>query len=164
MHVLVYGYTGVPIIVFPCQDSMCDNFENFGMIDVLQDYIDGGKIQLFSVDTVDKESWSDTWGDKGYRAWVQECYYRYIVDEVLPMVHEINGTGQLPLTLGCSLGATHAAIVFFRRPDLFGGVLPALPGGLESDELLLIGLILLLARSGEGSDVLPWLALLLFCK
>lgn len=117
MHVLVYGYTGVPIIVFPCQDSMCDNFENFGMIDVLQDYIDGGKIQLFSVDTVDKESWSDTWGDKGYRAWMQECYYRYIVDEVLPMVHEINGTGQLPLTLGCSLGATHAAIVFFRRPE-----------------------------------------------
>ena len=51
MHVLVYGYTGVPIIVFPCQDSMCDNFENFGMIDVLQDYIDGGKIQIFSVDT-----------------------------------------------------------------------------------------------------------------
>ena len=93
MHVLVYGYTGVPIIVFPCQDSMCDNFENFGMIDVLRDYIDGGKIQLFSVDTVDKESWSDTWGDKGYRAWVQECYYHYIVDEVLPMVHEINGTG-----------------------------------------------------------------------
>lgn len=123
MHVLVYGYTGVPIIVFPCQDSMCDNFENFGMIDVLQDYIDGGKIQLFSVDTVDKESWSDIWGDKGYRAWMQECYYHYIVDEVLPMVHEINGTGQLPLTLGCSLGATHAAIVFFRRPDLFGGVL-----------------------------------------
>ena len=78
---------------------------------------------FFSVDTVDKESWSDTWGDKGYRAWMQECYYRYIVDEVLPMVHEINGTGQLPLTLGCSLGATHAAIVFFRRPDMFGGVL-----------------------------------------
>lgn len=48
--------------------------------------------------------------------------------------------------------------------DLFGGVLPSLPGGLESDEFLLLGLILLLARSGEGADVLPWLALLLFCK
>lgn len=47
---------------------------------------------------------------------------------------------------------------------LFGGVLPTLPGGLEGDEFLLLGLILLLARSGEGSDVLPWLALLLFCK
>lgn len=46
----------------------------------------------------------------------------------------------------------------------FGGVLPTLPGGLEGDEFLLLGLILLLARSGEGSDVLPWLALLLFCK
>lgn len=48
--------------------------------------------------------------------------------------------------------------------DLFGGVLPSFPGGLEGDELLLLGLILLLARSGEGSDLLPWLALLLFCK
>lgn len=48
--------------------------------------------------------------------------------------------------------------------ELFGGVLPALPGGASGDELLLIGLILLLARSGEGADVLPWLALLLFCK
>ena len=47
---------------------------------------------------------------------------------------------------------------------LFGGVLPSLPGGLEGDEFLLLGLILLLARSGEGNDVLPWLALLLFCK
>lgn len=48
--------------------------------------------------------------------------------------------------------------------DLFGGALPVLPGGLEGDELLLVGLILLLARSGEGADILPWLALLLFCK
>lgn len=48
--------------------------------------------------------------------------------------------------------------------ELFGGVLPTLPGGAAGDELLLIGLILLLAHSGEGTDVLPWLALLLFCK
>lgn len=47
---------------------------------------------------------------------------------------------------------------------LFGGAMPTLPGGLSGDEFLLLGLILLLARSGEGADVLPWLALLLFCK
>lgn len=48
--------------------------------------------------------------------------------------------------------------------DLFGGVLPTLPGGLAGDELLLLGLILLLARSESGAETLPWLALLLFCK
>lgn len=123
MHVLVHGHAGVPMLVFPCQNSMCDNFENFGMIDNLSDYIENGQIQLFSVDTVDQESWSDVWGDKGHRSWIQECYYHYIVDEVVPLIREVNGTGQLPIATGCSLGATHAAIVGLRRPDLFEGVL-----------------------------------------
>jgi esterase/lipase superfamily enzyme len=123
MHVLVHGHAGVPILVFPCQDSMCDNFENFGMVDLLSDYIESGQIQLFSVDTVDRESWSDVWGDKGHRAWIQECYYHYIVDEVVPLIHEVSDSDQRPIATGCSLGATHAAIVFFRRPDLFEGVL-----------------------------------------
>ena len=37
------------------------------------------------------------------------------------------------------------------------------PGGLGFDELLLLGLILLLAHTGQSSDVILWLALLLFC-
>ncbi len=47
--------------------------------------------------------------------------------------------------------------------SLFSGPLSLL-GGLHFEELLLIGLILLLARSDQGSDVILWLALLLFCK
>ena len=123
MHLLVYGTGGTPVIVFPCQDGMCDNWESFNMMDTLQDYLEQGQIQLFCVDTVDKESWSDTNGDNWHRAWIQECYYHYIVDEVVPLVKEWNGTGKLPLVTGFSLGATHSAIVFLRRPDLFSGVL-----------------------------------------
>ncbi len=37
-------------------------------------------------------------------------------------------------------------------------------GGIRFEELLLIGLIILLARTEQGSDVILWLALLLFCK
>lgn len=122
MHILIHGQGGRPFLVFPCQDSMCDNFEAFGMIDTLSDYLESGQIQLFTVDTVDKESWSDIYGNKEHRAYIQECYYHYIVDEVVPLIHEINHTGLRPYTTGCSLGATHAAIVFFRRPDLFEGV------------------------------------------
>ncbi len=123
MHILVHGHGGVPVLAFPCQDSMCDNFEGFGMIDTLYGFIESGQIQVFTVDTVDKESWSDVYGDKGHRAWIQECYYRYIVDEALPYIREVNQTGIPPITTGCSLGATHAAIVFLRRPELFSGVL-----------------------------------------
>ena len=123
LHLLVYGETGTPLLAFPCQDGMCDNWESFDMPNVLADFIEQGQIQLFCVDTVDQESWSDKNGDKAHRAWVQDQYYHYIVDEVVPLIHEINGTGRRPIATGFSLGASHAAIVFFRRPDLFEGVL-----------------------------------------
>ena len=123
MHMLIYGTTGVPVLAFPCQDGKCDNWEGFHMPEVLQDYIDGGAIQLFCVDTIDTETWSDKDGNKAHRAWLQEQYYYYIVNEAIPFIMHKNGTGALPITTGCSLGATHAAIVFLRRPDLFSGVL-----------------------------------------
>ena len=123
MSIRIYGEKGTPVLVFPTQDAMSDNFENFGMIDTLSGYIESGKIQLFCVDTVDAATWSNVWGDKGWRAGRQESYYNYIVEEVLPFIAERNSTGILPLVTGCSLGGFHAAILFLRRPELFSGIL-----------------------------------------
>lgn len=122
MHMLVYGHSGLDILVFPCQDAMCDNYENFNMIKTLKNYIESGQIQLFCVDTVDQESWSDVHGDKEHRAYMQEQYYYYIVNEVVPFIKNTYHVEKL-ITNGCSLGATHAAITFLRRPDLFAGVI-----------------------------------------
>ena len=123
MTVRIYGTDGLPILVFPTQDAMSDNFENFGMIDTLKDFIDGGQIQLFCVDTVDCETWSNVWGDKVWRVLRQESYYRYIIEEVMPLIREKNSSVRLPIVTGCSLGGLHSAIVFLRRPELFGGML-----------------------------------------
>ena len=72
MHVMVYGHGGVPFLCFPTQDSMCRNYEDFGMTDQLADFIDSGRIQLFVVDTVDRESWSAKGGNPEWRAERQE--------------------------------------------------------------------------------------------
>lgn len=48
--------------------------------------------------------------------------------------------------------------------SIFTRALPFSSGGLNFEELLLIGLIILLARTEQESDVILWLALLLFCK
>ena len=132
MHLLVLGHGGVPVLAFPTQDSMCDNYENFHMTDVMSEELEQGKVQLFCVDTVDADSWSARGGDNGWRAWRQEQYYHYIVDEVVPLIMEWNQSGILPVPFGVSLGATHAAIVFLRRPDLFSGLL-AISGVYDAD-------------------------------
>ena len=121
MSIRIYGNGGTPILVFPTQDAMSDNFENFGMIETLKNFIDDEKIQLFCVDTVDVETWSNVWGDKVWRANRQESYYKYIIEEVLPLIREKNSN--LPIVTGCSLGGFHSAILFFRQPELFSGIL-----------------------------------------
>lgn len=131
MHMMIYGHDGLPLLAFPTQDSMCRNYEDFGMIDCLQDFLDEGRLRLFVVDTVDRESWSLRDGDKSARAARQEQYFHYIAEESVPFILGRTG-GQLPMTTGFSMGANHALILFLRRPDLFSGVL-ALSGVYDTD-------------------------------
>ncbi len=131
MHMMVYGHDGLPFLAFPTQDSMCHNLEEFGMIHCLSDYLENGRIRLFVVDTVDRESWSPKHWDNGQRAARQEQYFRYITEEAVPLILEWTG-GRLPMTTGMSMGANHALISFLRRPDLFSGVL-ALSGVYDTD-------------------------------
>ncbi len=131
MRVMIYGRGGVPFLGFPTQDSPCTNYEDFGLVDQLADYLDAGRMQLFVVDTVDAESWSLAGGDNETRAARQEQYHRYIVDEVVPLIRGINPSA-LPRVMGISLGANHAAVSFLRRPELFGGLM-ALSGVYDAD-------------------------------
>ena len=122
MHVIVYGEEGAyPVIAIPTQEAMADEWEGFGMIDALTPFLDEGKIQLFCVDTIDSDSWTSDSLPEEVRAANQEAYYHYLVDELLPEVHRRNSSTLRPLAVGCDLGATQAALLALRRPDLFEG-------------------------------------------
>ena len=122
-NVRVYGTGGVPVIAFPTQDGMADQWEGFGMVDALREWLESGQIQLFTVDTVDIRSWSNKHARKDFRARTQESYFHWITDEVQPMVRKVNGGPKLPLLTGCSMGGAHSAICLLRRPDLFSGMI-----------------------------------------
>ncbi len=125
----VYGHGGRPVLYIPCQDGRFFDFENFKMTDAWSPWIDSGQVMVFAVDTLDKETWSDRGGDPGWRIWRYEQWIWYLTEEMVPfirgMVNERNGWEGYPgvIAFGCSLGATHAANLFFRRPDLFDGLL-----------------------------------------
>ena len=120
LDVIVYGTAGQPVIVFAPQGQAPEGLEEAGLVDELSDYLEAGVIQLFCVTNVDGESWASD-GYAVERAERQEAYYQAVCDEVVPLVHEVNGTDARPLALGFDLGATHAAIFALRRPDLFQG-------------------------------------------
>lgn len=113
-----YGYSGKPVLVFPSQDGDCNQYESFGMIDVLSDFIEQGRIQVFCVGSVDLESWSDLNGNPRYRIEMQEKWFEHICYEMVPRIQYISWRSDIIVT-GCSMGGAHAGILFFRRPDLF---------------------------------------------
>lgn len=125
----VYGHSGRPVLFIPCQDGRFFDIENFHMIDVLAPWIDSGKMIVFSIDTIDKETWSNIHNDARWRILRHEQWFRYITDEMVPFMrqtaNERNGWTGYPgiMVFGCSLGATHAANLYFRRPDLFDRLL-----------------------------------------
>lgn len=138
MEFKVYGHSGQPILIFPCQDGRFYDFENFKMVDTVSDLIEDGVIQLFCCDSMDEESWSAFDKNPRQRILSHERWYHYIVDELVPRIlqinyeidknHYINGI----FTVGCSMGAAHAANFLFRNPDTFKATI-ALSGYYDSN-------------------------------
>lgn len=120
MEHAVIGHAGKVFVAFPPQNGHTWDFRNFGMVDTLRPWIDAGKLRVVCVDAVDEESWSDANGDGRYRAEMQEKWFHHIVDEVVPEYLE---WGDRAITVGCSMGGLHAANFYFRRPDLFDGMI-----------------------------------------
>lgn len=138
MEIKRYGHAGRPVLFIPCQDGRFYDFENFHMTDVWSPWLESGQAMVFSIDTADRESWSDKGGNPYDRIRRYEQWISYITQDVVPYIREtanyLNGWEGFPgiIVFGCSLGATHAVNLFYRFPDLFDGLL-ALSGIYTAD-------------------------------
>ena len=123
MEIAVYGYYGYALLLFPTSSSDYSEFERSSLIDSIADMIDSGTVKVFAINSVNKESWLNRNLLPEDKASRHQQYNHYIIDEVVPYINESCG-GNIPIiTSGASFGAFHAANTFFRRPDLFAGVI-----------------------------------------
>lgn len=137
MEFKVYGHRGKPVLFIPCQAGRFWDFESFKMIDTWAKWIEAGDVMVFSMDTIDGETWANKGGDGAYRSQQHERWYNYTIEELVPRIRTLSGERNFCdrgiMTFGCSMGAMHAANFFFRRPDIFDSVL-ALSGIYDSKD------------------------------
>jgi esterase/lipase superfamily enzyme len=119
MELKVYGHDGKGVIVFPTTSGKFYEYGDFGMVKACQPFIDRGEIKVFTIDSIDNQSWLNYSIHPDERAKRYIDYDRYIIQEVVPFVGS-HGT-QFPklMVTGSDLGATHAANFFFKHPDIF---------------------------------------------
>lgn len=122
MEMLVFGQDGLPVIVFPTSQGRFYEFEDRGMVGAVADKIEGRRVQLFCVDSVDGESWYNRNVPPRWKIARQVQYERYVVDEVVPLARKDRDRPHLT-TMGCSFGGYHAVNMSLRHPDIFTGCL-----------------------------------------
>jgi esterase/lipase superfamily enzyme len=134
MEMLVFGHSGLPVVVFPTSGGRFYEFEDRGMVDGLRDRVESGGVQLYCVDSVDSESWYNRDVSPRWRIARHVQYDNYIVYEVAPFIRQRNRNSNLA-ALGCSFGGFHAVNAALRHPDLFTGML-AMSGAFDLSNFL----------------------------
>lgn len=135
MEFKVYGSRGKLCFAFPPQNGRFWDFENFGMVECMRPWIEEGRIMLVCADGIDGESWSAKNDDPRHRIEMQEKWFRYITLELYPRARELGDVHGKGMLTGCSMGAVHSGIFFFRRPDLFDTVV-ALSGTYNANDFI----------------------------
>jgi esterase/lipase superfamily enzyme len=123
MEIVTYGHYGFPLLMFPTAAADYLEYERFLIIDTIKDYIEGGKLKVFSINSINRDGWMNKHIHPRDRAIKQVQYNQYVTEEVVPYIwHSCNGRVGI-ITTGASLGAYHCANQLFRRPDLFDGMI-----------------------------------------
>ena len=122
MELLVFGHAGIPALVFPTSCGRFFEFEDRGMVNVVHDKLEQGRLQLFCVDSVDSESWYNRNVPPRWRIARHMQYEQYLMQEVLPLIRQQNQSIQLA-SIGSSFGGYHAINIALRHPDVFTAML-----------------------------------------
>ncbi|MDQ6612204.1 MAG: alpha/beta hydrolase-fold protein [Gemmatimonadota bacterium] len=124
MPIVTYGYNGPAVLLFPTAAADFLENERFYLIKAMEPMLAAGRLRVFSIDSINSHAWMDRKLRVAEQARRQAMYSRYVEDEVVPYIrHAVGDSGARAITTGASFGCFHAANSFFRRPDLFGGVI-----------------------------------------
>ncbi|RMH73514.1 MAG: esterase [Gemmatimonadetes bacterium] len=122
MPIAVYGHFGFALLMIPTAAADFLEYERFHLINAIRHHIEAGRVKVFSIDSINRESWlSDM--HPAHKAIRHQQYNEYIRHEVIPFIHHHCRGRVLTITSGASLGAFHAANLLFKYPDVIDGTI-----------------------------------------
>jgi esterase/lipase superfamily enzyme len=121
MPIAVYGYYGFALLLIPTAAADYLEYERFQLLDYLAPHINAGKVKVFSINSINTESWMNNHMDPRHKAVRHQQFNEYVFNEVVPFIRDKTSWETPIVTCGASFGALHSANLFFRRPDLING-------------------------------------------
>ena len=133
MPVAVYGHYGFALLLIPTAAADFLEYERFHLIEALRPFIDGGKIKVFSIDSINNDSWMNYGAHPLHKTYMHKQWNYYVYDEVIPFIKNNTSWDSPVYSCGASFGALHCGNLFFKRPDMLDGCI-AMSGVYELTE------------------------------
>jgi esterase/lipase superfamily enzyme len=123
MPISIYGNYGFALLLIPTAAADYLEYERFQLLDTLAPFINAGKLKVYSINSINNESWLNKQMEGSHKAIRHNQFNQYVFNEVIPFI-KTNSSAQTPIiTCGASFGALHSMNLFLKRPDLIDGVI-----------------------------------------
>jgi esterase/lipase superfamily enzyme len=123
MPIATYGYFGFALLLIPTAAADFLEYERFQLIDALSPHIHAVKIKVFSISSMNNQSWMNDNMEPAHKAIRQNQINEYVHNEVFPYIRRHTSNNTLIFTCGASFGALHAMNLFLKRPDIINGAI-----------------------------------------
>ncbi len=123
MPIVSYGHAAFALLLVPTAAADYLEYERFLMIDALKPYIETGKMRVFSVNSINNESWLNNEMLPEHKAIRHNQFNDYVFFEVAPYIRNKCGANTMIFVSGASFGALHSMNLFLKRPDIINGAI-----------------------------------------
>ena len=123
MPIAIYGHYGFALLLVPTAAADYLEYERFQMLDHLKPFIEAGKLKVYSVDSINNESWLNNNMNPRDKSIRHQQWNDYIFNEVVPFIRTNSSQDTMIYTCGASFGALHSMNLFLKRPDIINGVI-----------------------------------------
>ncbi len=123
MPIVSYGHFGFALLLIPTAAADYLEYERFKLIDALAPMINAGKLKVYSIDSMNKESWMNNQMLPEHKAIRHNQFNHYVHNEVIPFIRNSTSQQTFIYTCGASFGALHAMNLFLKRSDIINGVI-----------------------------------------
>jgi len=121
MPVATYGHYGFALLLVPTAAADYLEYERFQLIDAIAPFIDQGRVKVYSINSINNESWMNNQVDPRQKVIRHQQFNDYVFNEVVPYIRNSSSWETPIIVSGASFGALHSANLFFKRPDLING-------------------------------------------
>jgi len=115
-EMLVFGHSGLPIIIYPTSMGSYNQNKDFGLIKSVESFVNNGLVKIYSPSSVDEYSFYNKNIHPADRIRVANIYDQFILEEVVNRASIETGHNKVTMA-GCSFGGYHAINFAFRHPN-----------------------------------------------